>query len=102
MTRLTAIVGRAILMLALLLWAPWLSARDAEMWAAEAFISSWQGVVDGCGVRESHRLIVGYSVEIGYACSLIPADSLEFHQRDVVYVSPFGSVRLPARYRRLW
>lgn len=109
MTTLRAIVGGVVLVLALLLWAPWFSARDAELRAAEAFTSAWQDVVDGCGfncdgcgVRESHRLTIGYSVEIEYACGLLPSDSPEFHQRDVVYVSPFGSVHLPAGHWQPW
>ncbi|MGD2252422.1 MAG: hypothetical protein PVF70_05835 [Anaerolineales bacterium] len=83
----------------LLLWAPWLSQHKAEQRVVVEFTAAWQGVVDGCGfncdgcgVVGSERLVMGFRVEIEYACGLIPIDSEEFHETDIAYVSPFGTV----------
>ena len=74
-----------------------------ERRVVQRFASEWRGVLDGCGfncegcgVVRANRLMVGYSVEIEYACGLVPYDCPEFHLVDAVYVSLFGTVhRLP-------
>ncbi len=89
-----------ITLLALLLaWAPWLTRQRAERLVEETFVAAWQGIIDGCGlecegcgVKTSRRLPTGYSVEIEYACGMIPFDSPEFHQTSTAYVSPLGTV----------
>ncbi len=89
----------AILLLVVIAWAPWMTPRRAELLVVEAFVSGWQGVVDGCGfdcegcgARHVRRMIVGYSVDIEYACGLLPLDSPEFHLTETAYVSPFGTI----------
>lgn len=93
------ILAALVLLMASLVWAPWISGEEAETQVAQAFASAWQEVIDGCGfncdgcgIKETHRVVIGYSVEIEYACGMLPSDSSEFHQHDVVYVSPLGTV----------
>jgi hypothetical protein len=85
--------------LALLMWAPWLPAQAAEARVEEGFGAAWQGVADGCGfncqgcgVTAVRRLLLGYAVEIEYACGMLPVDTHEFHRVETLYVSPLGTV----------
>lgn len=88
----------SILVLGILIWAPWITKGYAENVVYERFTDEWQGVLDGCGfncegcgVKESRRTLFGYSVQIEYACGMSP-DSQEYHQTDKVYVSLFGTI----------
>jgi hypothetical protein len=87
------------LILALVLWSPWLTTAYVERRVIQEFSSAWDGVVDGCGfdcegcgVIRVSRLTFGYSVEIEYACGLLALDSSEFHLAGMAYVSPLGTV----------
>jgi hypothetical protein len=82
-----------------LIWAPWLSRQDAEDRVVDQFNAAWEGVVDGCGfncagcgVTQSKRTLLGFKVEIEYACGLIPEDTPEYHQIDRAFVSVLGIV----------
>lgn len=99
LSRSTVLLVGAILSVAILLWSPWITSSRAESLVAEYFSRAWNGVIDGCGftcvgcgAKQARRLIAGYSVDLEYACGLIPEDSPEFHVLDTVYVSPFGTV----------
>ena len=85
--------------LALLVWAPWLPAQGAAARVEAGFAAAWQGVADGCGfncrgcgVTAVRRRLLGYAVEIEYACGMLPVDAHEFHRTDTIYVSPLGTV----------
>lgn len=85
--------------LGLLIWAPWLPAQEAAARVESGFVAAWQGVADGCGfncrgcgVTKTQRLLLGYAVEIEYACGLLPVDAREFHRIETIYVSPLGTV----------
>ncbi len=99
MSRKVTLFGAIALMLGLLIWAPWMARQRAETRAGEEFASAWEGIIDGCGfgcegcgVKAARRILVGYLVEIEYACGLLPYDSPEFHLTDTVYVSPLRTV----------
>lgn len=99
MAKRAAVAVLVVILIAILVWSPWMTPQQAEGLVMEAFTAAWQGVVDGCGFNcqgcgatASHRQVIGYVVEIEYACGLIPYDSPDFHQVDTVYVSFIGSV----------
>ena len=99
MGRVVAVIGIVAIVLILMIWAPWLTQRYAEERAIDQFNSVWEGVIDGCGfnctgcgVTGSERSLLGYEVEIEFACGLIPEDTPEHHQVDQVFVSVFGIV----------
>lgn len=99
MGRTAAFISFVVILLILLIWAPWLSQGVAETKVVDQFNTAWDGVVDGCGfncsgcgVTGSERTLLGFNVEIEYACGLIPADSPEYHQVDSAFVSVFGTV----------
>ena len=85
-------------------WSPWLTKAYAEARAREAFDKAWEFVVDGCGTNcrgcgtvSSQRVPFGVLVTIEYGCGLIPADTAEYHQQAIAFVSPLGTVHgLPA------
>jgi hypothetical protein len=85
--------------LALLAWSPWITPRAAERIATQRFEAAWAGVIDGCGFNcdgcgatALDRLPFLQPVQLEFACGLIPADLPEYHVRDVVYISPLGSI----------
>jgi hypothetical protein len=89
----------AVLILALCLWAPWLSPDFASRRAVQSFNAQWQGVVDGCGFHctgcgpaQTAWVPFGRTVQLVYACGMLPADSPEYHQTKSVFVSFFGAV----------
>ena len=99
MSKPLAFLIAAVSLFALMVWSPWMTRKQAESRVVDHFSSSWEGVVDGCGfycegcgAKPARRLVVGFSVEIEYACGLIPEDTPEFHQAETAYVSPFGTV----------
>jgi len=85
--------------LLLLLWSPWLSAEAAQERAVAAFTSAWSGVDDGCGFNctgcgavSARRTLLGWQVDVEYACGLLPADVPEYHRRATLFVSVLGTV----------
>ncbi len=85
--------------LALILWAPWITKAYAEASTADAFVEAWLAVADGCGfncggcgILDSHRTVAGIFVTYEYACGLLPYDSPEFHRTGTAYVSLLGTV----------
>lgn len=95
------VVFVAAILLLLLLPSP-ISQGYAEFWAITSFEISQRGVVDGCGfncigcgVKESHKTLLGYMVTLEYACGLIPYDTPEFHRTRTVLVSFVGTVHEP-------
>ena len=93
------IASVCIILLILLIWAPWITNDFAEKKVIQSFEAVYSDVVDGCGfncegcgVKESHRTLFGYTVTIEYACGMLPSDSPEFHRIDTIYVSLFGTV----------
>ena len=93
-----------VVVLALLVSSPWLSTSHAEQRVVHEFEAAWRQVTDGCGfncegcgVTGSRRLVLGYLVEIQYACGLLPRDSPDSHVSARAYVSPFGTVHLVPR-----
>jgi hypothetical protein len=104
MRRSALLATFGLIMLALIVWAPWMTGARAEARAAQAFDTAWRDVSDGCGfnctgcaARQVRRLPAGYSVELEYACGLLPQDAPEFHQTDTVFVSCLGTVHGLAR-----
>jgi heat shock protein HslJ len=98
-----ALITLAILVLIglLLIWMPWMTADKAASIAVSEFNKQQQEIVNGCGfdctgcgVISSQKIYSGYLVEIEYACGVLPVDKPEFHQRSVVYISPFGTAQL--------
>lgn len=86
-------------LLIVLAWSPWITKNYAETKTENTFVSNWEGVIDGCGfncndcgVIGSSRIIFGYSVDIEYACGLLPADEQQYHKKDTAFVSCFGTV----------
>ena len=99
MGRTAAILSFVVILLILLIWAPWLSQQAAENKVVDQFNAAWEGVVDGCGfncvgcgVIGSERTLLGFRVEIEFACGLIPEDTPEYHQMGSAFVSVFGTV----------
>ncbi len=97
--KLVSLISILILGFGLILWAPWLTPERAEALVTERFNSDWEGIIDGCGfacancgAKPAQCLIIGYQVEIEYACGMLPADSPEYHEHGSAYVSPFGTV----------
>ena len=99
MGRIAVILSFIAIVLVLIFWAPWLTTQYAEEKVIDQFNSAWAGVADGCGfncagcgVTRSERTLLGFKVEIEYACGLIPEDTLDYHQVDHAFVSIFGIV----------
>ena len=98
-TSIVAGVAAVVVILTLLGWCPWITEGYAERRVVEVFEESQKDIVDGCGfncegcgVKESHKSLFGYSVQIEYACGLLPYDSPEFHQTATIFVSCIGTV----------
>ncbi len=80
-------------------WSPWISKDFAEKRVETAFTVSWQSVMDGCGInckgcgaKASRKTGFGYTVQIEYACGLLPEDSPKYHQQSTGFVSFLGTV----------
>jgi hypothetical protein len=94
----------AVVLLIAFAWSPWLSESLAKSLAESAFTTSWEHVIDGCGLdckgcgaRPARRVAFGYLVTLEYACGMIPADLPDYHQSAEAFVSSFGTVHgLPA------
>ncbi|NQV08336.1 hypothetical protein HQ529_00625 [Candidatus Woesearchaeota archaeon] len=88
-----------IVLLVILIWAPWITKNYAENRVSEEFSSKWDGVMDGCGfncdgcgIKESHRALFGYSVEIEYACGMKISSSEFKNKIDNIFVSFLSTV----------
>ncbi len=99
MRKVTVSIAVALIVLVALAWAPWLPTKVAARQAEEAFTTAWEGVADGCGlncrgcgVRSVRRLPLGYTVQVEYACGLLPEDTPAYHRSAAAYVSPLGTV----------
>jgi len=93
------LIGIALMILLLFAWSPWITKSYAETKVENVFTSEWEGVMDGCGfncngcgITESSRTLFGYSVEIEYACGMLPADTPEYHRQDSIFVSCLGTI----------
>jgi hypothetical protein len=81
-------------LIALVVWSPWITKEYAEQKAREEFALSWKGAVDGCGfdckgcgVKSSQRTLFGYVVTIEFACGLKPGT-----KTSELFVSALGTV----------
>lgn len=98
-TKNITIIIVALIILILLAWSPWITKSYAENRVVEAFEESQKDIIDGCGfncngcgVKESHKTLFGYSVKIEYACGFLPFDSPEYHRTSTMFVSFIGTV----------
>jgi hypothetical protein len=83
----------------ILLWSPWITQEAAEQRTEQALQGTWLNVADGCGIGcngcgavQLQRVPFGVLVTLEYGCGLLPADTPEYHERTVVFVSTFGTV----------
>ncbi|MBN1449436.1 MAG: hypothetical protein JW963_00325 [Anaerolineales bacterium] len=83
----------------LILWSPWITREAAEQRTEQALLEAWSNVADGCGIDcngcgaiQSMRVPFGVLVTLEYGCGMLPADSPEYHERTLVFVSAFGAV----------
>jgi hypothetical protein len=83
----------------ILLWSPWITQEAAEQRTEQALQGTWLNVADGCGIGcngcgavQSQRVPFGVLVTLEYGCGLLPADTPEYHEKTVVFVSTFGTV----------
>jgi hypothetical protein len=97
--KLTLVATITLLVFAIFLWAPWISAQYAKERAVTVFERAWLNVADGCGFAchgcgavETQKVPFGKQVTLEYACGLLPADSPEYHQQVSVFVSFLGTV----------
>ena len=97
--RLSLIAIIALVIFALLLWAPWINGSYAKERAVAEFERAWLNVADGCGfachgcgASAWKKVPFGAQVTLEYACGMIPADSPEYHQQANVFVSYLGKV----------
>ncbi len=88
-----------LILLALFLWSPWISAQYAKERAVAQFERAWLNVADGCGFAchdcgavAANKVPFGAQVTLEYACGLQPDDSPESHQQADVFVSSLGMV----------
>jgi len=88
-----------LVVIALLLWSPWISGSYAKERAVAEFERAWLNVADGCGFAchgcgavEVKKVAFGMQVTLEYACGMLPADSPEYHQQADVFVSFLGKV----------
>jgi hypothetical protein len=87
-----------VCLMLLLLPSP-LSRAYAEFWARTALQLSQIGTIDGCGfdcqgcgAMATQKTLLGYSVQLEYACGSLPYDDPKYHQRRTVFVSFLGTV----------
>jgi hypothetical protein len=97
--RLSLIAIIALVIFALLLWAPWINGSYAKERAVAEFERAWLNVADGCGfachgcgASAWKKVPFGAQVTLEYACGMIPANSPEYHQQANVFVSYLGKV----------
>jgi len=83
----------------LLLWSPWVTQETARQRTEQALLDAWLNVADGCGVDcngcgaiQAQRVPFGMLVTLEYGCGMIPADTSEYHERTLIFVSTLGTV----------
>ena len=88
-----------VVLIFLLVWAPWITKDYAERKVSQAFNEKWYyGVSDGCSlvrVISSQKIPLGYSVKIEYVCGLLPPAPFDyegFSKSDEILVSFLGTV----------
>ena len=91
---LVPIIICLILVLLILIWAPWINQEGAREKAIDDFNNQYEGVIDGCGldcegcgVNSVNRQIFGYKVSLSYKCGL-----KDYTQEGSRFVSVFGTV----------
>ncbi len=89
----------AALAVLLLIWAPWMTAAQAQIRATKAFNSAWAGVADGCGFNclgcgptRVQRVPFGCRVVLEFACGVASNEQQPAHQTTSVIVSLLGTV----------
>jgi hypothetical protein len=97
--KLTMVTIIALIIFALLLWAPWINGAYAKEHAVSEFERTWLNVADGCGfachgcgAADWKKAPFGADVILEYACGELPADSSASHRQTVVFVSFLGKV----------
>lgn len=86
-----------IVLIGLCYFSPWITDNYAKSAAIAGFNSAWAKTIDGCGSKQafqSTQVPFGRSVEIDYACGLLPYDSPKFHHKTDVFVSFIGTVHI--------
>ena len=88
-----------LVVLALVLWSPWINGQYAKERTVAEFERAWLNVADGCGFAchgcgavTWKKVPFGAQVTLEYACGMLPADSPENHQQAIVFVSSLGKV----------
>ena len=97
---LTAIIAAIIILIALFAWAPWMSEASAKESVNAYFEKQNKGIVDGCGfncddcgIKNASKIPFGYSIEVEYACGLLPADSKQYHTIATINVYSWGTIK---------
>lgn len=97
--RLAFVTIIALIIFALLLWAPWISEQYARERAVAEFERAWTGVVDGCGffchgcgAVAVEKVAFGAQVTLEYGCGMQSASAPENRQQANVFVSALGQV----------
>lgn len=91
-----SILALGILALA---WAPWLTPGVVRANVESAFEAAWDRIPDGCGlacencgVHDIRWVPFGRTLELEFACGLIPEDRPEFHETRSITLSSLGTV----------
>ena len=97
--KLILVTSIALIIFALLLWAPWINGQYAKEHAVAEFERTWLNVTDGCGfachgcgAAAWKKVPFGAQVTLEYACGTVSVDSPASHQQVAVFVSFLGKV----------
>jgi|SRR3989344_5305653 len=93
MNKKTLMIIYFAILLIILMWSPWITKNYAEKIVSDKFVAEWEHVSDGCslnGVKNSHRALFGYSVQIEYNCGLVLPNSP--NKTSYVFVSFLSTV----------
>jgi hypothetical protein len=97
--KLILVTSIALIIFALLLWAPWINGTYAKEHAVSEFERTWLNVDDGCGfachgcgAAAWKKVPFGAQVTLEYACGTVSLDSSVPHQQADVFVSFLGKV----------
>ena len=73
--------------------------QAVEAIVERGFTAAWDRIPDGCGLSCENCGVhgirwapFGRSVELEYACGLIPADRPEFHETTSIFLSSLGTL----------
>lgn len=90
-----------VIALGVFAWGPWLTKEVAEQKASQAFVASWEGIIDGCGfscekcgVKNSRKQPFGYSITIEYGCGMKLGTRI-----GEIFISVIGSVHGSSLHR---